>query len=98
MGKTAASETHIAIFQLHVDFRLVEDGVENVGGADGHGDVILVVTVQQRGLVRRGEGVVRAGGKVFPGERVVLFAGGVCPGGGRGGTVGGRGGPRDRGA
>ncbi len=27
MGKTAARETHIAIFQLHVDFRLVEDGI-----------------------------------------------------------------------
>src|SRR6266568_3920008 len=78
MGKTAARETHIAIFQLHVDFRLVEDGIENVGGADGHVGVILVVTVQQSGLARRNDDVVRAHVAVLEDEVMVLFAGGMA--------------------
>ena len=68
MGEGGGGEAGIAVGEFYGDCGLVFDGVEDFGGAEGYGDVVVAVPVHFGVGVRRDFDVEDADGFVFEGR------------------------------
>lgn len=79
VGETAAREVRFAVLELKMDFGLVQDGVHDVGRSKRNINVIVVVLVELRVLVRRDFHVVHADVFIFDFQVMMRLAGHVSP-------------------
>ena len=75
VGKVAGRKSGFAILQFHFDRRLAFDFIREVGGAERYVDVIVVMDVEERGIVRRDLDLEDAHGCVFD-RQVMTWLGG----------------------
>jgi len=77
VGEAAAREMCLPILELKMDFGLVEDRVDDVGGAERNVNVVVVVLVKLCVLVRRNFDVVHTDIFIFDFQVMVWLAGRV---------------------
>jgi len=78
VGEAAARKMRFAILELKMDFGLVADGVDDIGGTKGNVNVVVVVLMKQRVFVWRDFDVIHADIFVFDFQVMVRFAGHIA--------------------
>jgi len=75
VGEAATREVRFAVLEDEMDFWFVGNGVDNVGGAERNENVVVIVLMKLRLVVRRNFDVVNADILVFDLQVMVWFPG-----------------------
>ena len=78
VGEAAASEVRFTVLELKMDFGFVEDGVDDVGRAERYVNVVMVMLMKLRVLVRRDFDVVNSDIFIFDSQMMVRLAGHIA--------------------